>query len=173
MDLRALLSRLEYLGVDCQAVRDLIEKSRTDSSIVTYFQPLLSTLETIIAGNTFTPNSSPLPIEMLLRQLKKGLTEYKPMINPVVNPVSGASPELLEVLLDLKKDISDLKKNSGQVTVIQAEPSQPAHNSIGMSPVFINPLDDKELKGNVSIEEKSGSNISNKLERLKQLKRDK
>lgn len=173
MELRVLLSKLEYLGVNCQPIRDLMDKSKNDTGIVSYFNPILSALESIISSSALAPNSSPLPVEMLLRQLAKGLVDYKPAAVPssAPAPAPSTSPELIEVLLDLKRDISELKnQNSGSG---QQSATIPAQSSIGMSPVFINPLDEKELKGNVSIEEKSGSNISNKLERLKQLKRDK
>lgn len=190
MDLRVLLSQIEYLGVDCQPLRDLISKSQSDSNVLQTFAILVSSLSSIVSNGRFTPNSSPLAVEMVLRQLKKGLVEYKPRNKESDGVViqQNSSPELLQALLDLKKEITDLKNKPTIITnPITSQPvsyinppelacdikeDNKSNNDI-LNSVFINPLDDKkfnDLKGNVSIEEKKSNNVADKISKLKQLK---
>ena len=168
------------LGLDVQPFRDFIEKYRRRQLVVEDFSDTIEAIDYIIKEKKFEPHSQPLQIQVLLNQLQQLLNP--PQTTNGGNPTSSSnSIEVLDLLLDMRKELKSLKEQTPQTTtqIIQHITAAPAPEvvvekqpEIEMSSVFVNPIDEsKEIKGSINIESKAGSNIGDKLNKLKELKR--
>lgn len=194
IDLKHLITKIEFLGLDTQPLRDLYSKVRSKNFDISSYLHLLSTLQKQ-ADRFKVSGCQPTSITLLLKQLDKklkqgpissqkngrivqgqpqsniDLDQLKYMIEDTVRSFSGntadSNKQLLNAIDTLNQSVKHIKKSD----YIKQE-SDNVTNEIESS-VFVNPIDEKEveqIKTNVSINTQKGSSVKSKLDRLKSLK---
>lgn len=175
---KTLISRVEYLGLDTESLRDLIKYTHSNEVSLSNYSQSLKALDIILTTVRFDSNSQPPQVSMLLKQLDKRLqNRNEEKANPVATQNSsgdvGLTSEIMASLLDIKSTLAGLNKpQQGQ----QQNPHSIGNHidAIEMSTVFVNPIDQSkvdDIKATVSIESKVGGNIQSKLDKLKNLKK--
>lgn len=156
--LKSLLSKVELLGLDCQPIRNLL----TNIKGATPLKAILQALDVLVSSNNFRPNSQPHQVQILLQKLDQ-------LSKTPGSQESNLNVEMLNAILDIKNEISQLKFNTVKY---QDEQRDKEDQLVELDRVFINPIDESsELKGSVNIEAEKIHNISDKLSKLKQFKK--
>lgn len=178
---KALISKVEFLGVDTQTLRDLLTLSQTGEVVIANYSQALKTLDSVLNSKLFEGNSQPPQISMLLKQLERRLqnrhlegnnTQSQTKTDPSQDLLTS---EILTSLLDIKSTLSKINQGpTQQIVYNQNAPASKDPGGVEMPTVFVNPIDEAKvdnIKANVSIDSKVGDNIQNKLDRLKNLKK--
>ena len=175
---KILISKVEYLGLDTETLRDLIKLSQAKELELDQFSQALSALDSILSTRLFESNSQPPQVSMLLKQLDKRIqarSELKPKVGNEAGQSDVLTSEILSSLMDIKSSLSKINNNPNQIgpsyNPVQASSGE---TSVDMATVFVNPIDESKMdsiKANVSIDSKVGDNIQSKLDRLKNLKK--
>lgn len=190
IDLKPLITKAESFGLDTQPLRDLQAAINSKAIDVNTYTHLLTTLK-LELEKPRPKGSEPLPIKLLLNQLKArvdaepktihapevDLHAIKDIIHTTVSDVvtqkAGTDPAVLQILSAMMQEIKDLKAS----TAIVPNPPPSMNNSVssdlGMPAVFINPLEDdsdSNLKPSVNIPTIKSGNMKDKLDRLRKLR---
>lgn len=194
-DIRELITKVEYLGLDTQPLRDLYHISFEIKFSFDPFMHILTTLQNQL-NKQLPPNSQPMAISLLLKQLDKKVQtvdfdeekrskqhssgtigieadEIKSLIVDTVRSLNGhavqSNQQLIDAIKTLDSSVKTIKRTdhfTEQKEVYDQE----------LSKVFVNPIDEekvKSMKSNVSIGTKKGSSIKDKVKRLKNLSKTK
>lgn len=176
MKLDLLLSILDYvelLKVDAQPIRDLIDNLQQGVDL-SHLEHLLEVLHILLESKKFNNGSSPSQVIFLLNKLKE--IEKSPMKSALTAPTTSESAEIVGLLSELKQEIQSIKtkvnSTSNTITTNSVKEDSVKRNITEPLPVFINPISkDVDIRGNVTIDSKKGDTISDKLTKLKNIKR--
>lgn len=203
ISVKELLTGVENLGLDTQAVRDFQVAASSGQIQEDPYKHILVTLKAQIE-KVFIGAAEPAAVQLLLSRLDKKLqadlaglvrvTESKQVImtedelhrllqsrSPVYHQPSppdqsGVNEEILHQLRIMNEEVKGIKDNQFH-TISPVTPSSSSSTSTGLESVFVNPIDEskvKELKTSITIESKnSKKNLTDKIKRLKELKREK
>jgi len=174
-DIRNLISKIEYIGLDTQPLRDLYSFVRGGRLDLSKFKHILGTLRIQLA-KTYQEGSEPIGIKLLLNQLNKTLNdELLETSQEARKEENHSNPELTNELLaavrQLSTEVQSLRSNKQRVPIVKEDSTQ---KGIVEKQVFVDPMaaiNIKDIKANVKIKANVGKNLADKLARLKELKK--
>lgn len=168
-----ILDKIEGLKVDSQPIRDTISKLQNQID-VQGIENQVELLEVILSTKKFSAGEKPAQLVVLLKQIQEiqaGATKKSLKVNTTPQP-SNMSNEILGLLSDLKKEMQDLKNTARQPINIQQEPVRQKSQIMEPLPIFINPnIKDVDIKSNLTIDSKKGGELTDKLSKLKNIRR--
>jgi hypothetical protein len=171
---KILLGLLEDLNIDTQPIRDLLLLVNKKECVLSNYSHILETIKLALDTGNFTAGTKPLQIDLILRHLQDKILSRELESRKEQTRDTRASQEkdmlILSTLIDIKRDIDIIKTKQPVMHTNSVESN--VESKINMDSVFINPIiDNSNLKATFSVKEKIESNIFNKLDKLKQLKR--
>lgn len=160
-----LITKLENCGVDTQPVRTLQMEIANGNVVDSSFSQLLVQLHTYAVECESNP-SKLMSVEILLNQITKRLNGIK------IEQENSQNSSLDFIKLMEKLESLESKLASGSPNFSSRQSSKKTTvEDIGLDTVYVSPINpDEELKANVTIKEKKGNSIADKLKRLKELK---
>lgn len=195
LDIRALVSKVEFLGLDTQPLRDFYTLLNDSDFNLDPYVHTITTLKNQVS-KPYSPNSQPTAIALILRELDKKIKDkvhlnadslkadstggvnlnaddIRNLIEDTMRNMSGQTnninQELLKVVDSLNTSVQGLKRSDSYREKNESNEKQ-------IEEVFVNPIDEKKvenIKGNITIDSKKGNNIKNKLNKLKSLSKNK
>ena len=175
-NIKELIFKIEYLGIDTQPLRDLLNLLRTNKELMSNYKESLDILDTL-ASRSSSPELIT-QVGILLKDL------HVKVLNPQQNISSSSSNassnsnnnssvlEIMTKLLDIKNDLNQIKSTRGTPGNKEYVNENPSELSIGR--VFVNPISSTKvdnIKSNVKIDSQVGEDITSKLDKLKKLKK--
>ena len=169
--IKELIFKIEVLGIDTQPIRDLMFAYRGDKNLISNFKDELEILNILLTkGNK--PETIK-QIDVILKDLHFKVLNPKKVEGPKTESNNSSSVlDIMSKLLDIKADLNEIKsnKNVGGGQTFREDNS----NDLSIARVFIDPIDkskEENIKSNVNIDSEAGGNISNKLNKLRKIKK--
>lgn len=182
--IKELFGKIERLSVDTQPMRNLLHLLQTRQILVDPYIPTLEALSLILGASNSAVGNKATKIGVILLNLQNKLDNRS---DEPINNNSNTTKKLpssvekdmiiLSALVDIKKDLDTLKAKQTvdqkiYVTTEATKVVEDTIKNIELDTVFVKPnMDTSDIISSVSVESKTESNITDKLNRLKQLKK--